>query len=141
MRNKIYYISKHFYKLGKKKCKTYSELKIQKEKMMKFLDNIFKQDREEFLNTIKNKLQKGRIRQQLLNYYDSMNITYQQQIEKMFLYGWWYEKHVYNNNEVYEALFSQKGSTRGCTNKASLQYAKFLTEKYGDRLFINPKIA
>lgn len=130
MRNIIYYISKHFYKIGKSKYKTHKEFSKRHFRMMKFLDNIFKQDREEFLNTIENKLQRERIKNQLSICYDSMGITYQQNIEKMFLYGWWYDC-----KDNYEALYSDLGSTKGCTNKASLQYAKFLTIKYGEKLF------
>jgi len=127
MRNVIYYIAKQYKKMNKQKYKTYNERKY---RLYQFLNNIFKEDREEFLNTIQDKLQRGRIKYQLENYYDDTRETYQQSIEKAFLYGWYY-----NEIEGNPVLYKEKVHTTGCINKASLQYAKYLTNKYGKSLF------
>jgi hypothetical protein len=140
MRNIIYSISKRYDNLTKKKCKTYAEFKTQERIKQKFLNNVFKTDREEFLNTIHSALQRGRTKSTLANCFDSTGITYQQQIEQYFLYGWWYAEHISNNGDVYPVMECQCGTTRGCTNDTSLRYAKFLTGKYGKQLFVRPDV-
>jgi len=136
MRNIIYYIAKHYDKLSHyPKQKTWKDV-LKKEKIIsKFLSNVFKDDRLEFLNTYTDKLQQGRIRHTLMQYFDSTNISYQEQIERYFLNGWYYE-----NDNGYESLVYNDYSTTGCTTKDSLKYAKFLTEKYGVGLFENESI-
>ncbi len=140
MRNMIYILSKRLRKLTKRMPKTLEERRERNYKVKKFLDYAFKKDREEFINTFENNLQKGRVKSTLSSFYDDMGESYQQYIEKLFLYGWWYEAHKCNDGEVYEAMHNLHFSTKGCTNKTSLQYAKFLTEKYGKMLFIKPEL-
>ena len=143
MRNIIYYIAKHYDKLKHyPKQKRWKDVLAKEKIISKFLANVFKNDRAEFLNTYTDKLQYGRIKHSLIQYFDSQNISYQEQIERYFLDGWYYGQEKLNDGSLYEALYTHNRnySTKGCTTKDSLKYAKFLTEKYGVGLFENSKV-
>jgi hypothetical protein len=139
MRNVIYYISKHYYKINKVHPKTIDGWHKRGLTNRKFLNNIFANDREEFVNTYSTNLQKGRVKQHLNTCYDSTGMSYFHAIENYFLYGWWYDYSILNNGDKYESMHCNAGTTKGLTTNTSLQYAKFLTEKYGKELFVRPE--
>lgn len=148
MRSIIYYIAKQYRKIEKmnpikKTGTTKSQLESYRRKdraLNKYLDNVFKQDREEYLSFFESKLEKGRVKHNLGRCYDSLGISYQQQVEQWFLFGWHYEESVLCDGSIYKCLSRGDYTTRGCTNDTSLNYAKFLTNKYGI-LFVKPKLA
>jgi threonine dehydratase len=46
-----------------------------------------------------------------------------------------------NNGDKFESMYKENCSTKGLTTNTSLQYAKYLTEKYGKELFVKKEIA
>ena len=88
-----------------------------------FLNASFADIRNEYIAGIESKLQRGRIKSILESCYDSTYTSYQQGIEIYYLYGWRY----YKRDNGYECLRKDKSTTIGCTNKTSLQYAKYLS--------------
>lgn len=88
-----------------------------------FLNASFANIRNEYIAGIESKLQRGRVKSILASCYDSTYTSYQQRIEIYYLYGWRY----YKGDNGYECLRKDNSTTRGCTNKTSLQYAKYLS--------------
>lgn len=141
MRCVIYAIAKHYRKITKYFPKTLEGYRKKDMRSSKFLDTVFKEDRENFINTYGTNFQKGRVRSHLNSCYDSTRKSYFEAIENYFLYGWWYDFEILNNGEKFESLYRGDCSTKGLTTNTSLHYAKYLTEKYGKELFVKKEIA
>ena len=85
-------------------------------------DNIlgkhFKYIRENFLNSIDSKLQKGRINSYLLNSEDDVSISRYSKLEKLYLLGWRFKKdRIIFINDIERRL-----------SETEIKYIKFLSE-------------
>ena len=110
-----------------------NEYKYQKENktlnIVKFLNrwnnaenNIFKKHfesiRENFLNSISSKLQKGRINNYLLNSEDDVTVNRYSQLEKLYLLGWRFkEGRIIFINDIERRL-----------SETEIKYIKFLSD-------------
>lgn len=81
-------------------------------------EKYFKDIRENFLNSIDSKLQKGRINSYLLNSEDDISINRYSQLEKFYLLGWRFKKdRIIFINDIEKRL-----------PETEIKYIKFLSE-------------
>ena len=84
----------------------------------KIMEENFKDIRENFLNSIGNKLQEGRINAYLLNSEDDISISRYSKLEKLYLLGWRFKKDdIIFINDIERRL-----------TKLEIKYIKFLSE-------------